>query len=83
MQLQDSVPWSPQPKDLEPEKFISPNKLNLIMKSLLNDKDEHISQTDRLRGQDIYAATKRKVRKPKIILLPFMIKTLTNNSSTF
>ena len=52
-------------------------KLNLIMISLLNDEDEQLSHTDRLRGQDTYAATKRSVRTPKIILLPFMFKTLT------
>ena len=77
MHLQDSVPWPPQPKDLEPEKFTLPNKLNLIMKSFLNDIDEQSSHTDPLRGQDIYAITKGIVRTPKIILLLFMIKTLT------
>ena len=46
MQLQDSLPWPPQPKDLEPEKIVLPNKLNLIMKYLLNDKDEQSSRTD-------------------------------------
>ena len=84
MQLQDSVPWSPQPMDWEHENFTLPNKLNLIMKSLLNDKDELLSHTDRLRGQDvIYAATKERVRTPKVIFLAFMIKTLTNNWSPF
>ena len=47
------------------------------MISFLNDEDEQLSHTDQLRGQDIYAATKRSVRTPKIILLPFMFKTLT------
>ena len=32
-----------------------------------------------MREQDIYGATKERVRTPKIILLPFMIKTLTND----
>ena len=50
------------------------------MKSLLNDKNEQVLLTNQLRGQDIiYAATKGRVRTPKIILLPFMIKTLTKN----
>ena len=84
MQLQDSLLWPPQPKDLEPEKFTLPNKLNLIMKSLLNDKDEQSSRTNRLRyslGQDIiYAATKGRVRTHKSILLPSVVKTLTNNT---
>ena len=30
MQLQDSLPWPPQPKGLEPGKFVLPNKLNLM-----------------------------------------------------
>ena len=54
------------------------------MKYLLNDKGEQSSRTDRLRyslGQDIiYAATKGRVRTPKSILLPSMVKTLTNNT---
>ena len=79
MQLKDSISWPPEPKDLEPEKLTLPNKLNLIMNSLLNDKDEQLSHTDRLRRQDIYAATKGRLRTPKIILLLFMVKTLTNN----
>ena len=54
MQLQDFVSWPSQPKDLESEKFILPNKLHLIMNPLLNYKDEQLSHTDRLRGQDIY-----------------------------
>ena len=76
--------WPSQTKDLEPEKFALPNKLNLIMKLLLNDKDEQSSRTDRLRyslGQDIiYATTKGRVRTPKSILLPSMVKTLINNT---
>ena len=48
MQLQHSLQWPPQPKDLEREKFTLSNNLNLIMKSLLNDKDEQSSRTDRL-----------------------------------
>ena len=84
MQLQDSLPWPPQPKDLEPEKFTLPNKLNLMIKSLLNYKDEQPSRTDRLRyslGQDIiYAATKGRVRSSKNILVPSMVKTHTNNT---
>ena len=48
LQLKDSFSWPPQPKDLEPEKLTLPNKLNLIMNSLLNDKDEQLSHKDRL-----------------------------------
>ena len=39
MQLQNSIPWPPQPKNLEPEKFTLQNKLKLIKKLLLNGKD--------------------------------------------
>ena len=68
MRLQDSVPWPPQPKGLEHGKFILPNKLNLTLKSLLNDHIQ-LSHTDRLRGQGIiYAATKGRLRT--LILLP-------------
>ena len=79
LQLKDSFSWPPQPKDLEPGKLTLPNKLNLIMNSLLNDKDEQLLHKDRFRGQDIYAAPKRRLRTPKTIILVFMVKTLTNN----
>ena len=61
MQLQDCVSWPPQGKDLEPEKFTLLNKLNLIMKLLLNDKDE-LSHTNRLRylGKIYKCSHKRK-----------------------
>ena len=66
MQLQD-FHWSLQPKDLEHEKFTLQNKFNPRMKSLLNDKDEQLSHANRLQGQDIiYAATKRRVRNPRL-----------------
>lgn len=39
MQLQNFLPWPPQPKNLEPEKFTLQNKLKLIIKLLLNGKD--------------------------------------------
>ena len=73
MHLQDSVPWPPQPKDLEPEKFTLPNKLNLIMKSFLNDIDEQSSHTDRLRGQDIciYIDHKRNSKSTQDHSSPF------------
>ena len=85
MQFPDFLPWPPQTKNLESDKFTIPNKLSLIMRSLLNDKDEQSSRTDRLRysfGQDIiYAATKVRVRTPKSILFPSIVKTLTNNTT--
>ena len=61
MQLQDCVSWPPQAKDLELEKFTLPNKLNLIMKLLLNDKDE-LSRTNRLQylGKIYKCSHKRK-----------------------
>ena len=85
MQFPDFLPGPPQTKNLESDKFTIPNKLSLIMRSLLNDKDEQSSRTDRLRysfGQDIiYAATKVRVRTPKSILFPSIVKTLTNNTT--
>ena len=78
MDLQDNLPWPPQSHDLTPEKFQIPQSLDLLLKTVMS------SRPARLRfsiAQDIiYTTTEGRIKTPKSILLPTMVKTLTNST---
>ena len=83
--LKDELPWPPKPADLEPDKFKIPPNLNEFLTHLLGVKDEILSSTKaRLRhslAQDIvYIVNGGRIKTPKSVLLPSVIKTLTNNT---
>ena len=84
-QLEDTISWPPQPEDLTPEKVNVPASLNLLLKTIFDGrKPSESPRSSRIRlsiSQDIvYAATKGRVRTPKSVLLPSLVKTLTNNT---
>ena len=61
-ELDDSIPWPPQPNDLVPEKFTVPPYLNLLLTTLLQVESQQLqTKTERLKmsfAQDIiYAVT--------------------------
>ena len=78
--------WPPQPSDPEPKKFKVLSNLNGFLTCLLavKGKNEISSRRTRLQhslAQDIvYIVTGRRVKFPKSLLLPCVIKTLTNNT---
>ena len=82
--MKDTLPWPPQPKDLEPKKFVIPEKLKKFLSKLFHEEERPNARKPRICqsfAQDIvYAVTNGKVKTPKSILLPTMIKSLTNNS---
>ena len=84
LQMKDSLPWPPQPKDLEPKKFFNPEKLKEFLSKMFHEKERPKTRKSRICysfAQDIvYGVTNDKVKTPKSILLPTMIKSLTNNS---
>ena len=84
--LKDELPWPIQTPDLEPEKFNIPRYLNEFLTSLLGGKDD-VAWSSRnttinySMGQDIvYNLNGGRVKTPKSVLLPSIIKTLTNNT---
>ena len=84
-QLEDTISWPPQPEDRTPEKVNVPASLNLLLKTIFDvRKPSESPRSSRIRlsiSQDIiYAATKGRVRTPKSVLLPSLVKTLTNNT---
>ena len=86
-EMKDEMPWPPQPSDLEPEKFQMPKILGQFLTSLITGQEngEHMSsRSARLRlslAQDIvYIITEGRVKTPKSVLLPSVIKQLTNNT---
>ena len=68
MDLQDSLPWPPQSRDLTPDKFQIPQSLDVLLKTVMR------SRPARLRfsiAQDIiYSTTEGQIKTPKNILLP-------------
>ena len=82
--LQDSLAWPPQPEDLYPEKFKIPESLDMFLSALIGDGKSYCNRQSRLKysfAQDlIHSVTNGGVKTPKSILLPTMVKTLTNNT---
>ena len=78
--------WPPQPSGLESKKFKIPSKANKFLTCLLIVKGENetSSRSARLRhslAQDIvYIVTSGRVKRPKRLLLPSVIKIVTNST---
>ena len=84
-EMDDTIPWPPEPSDLGPEKFCMPRTLELFLTTLLqNRKGLLVEKSEIVKNsiaQDIvYAVTNGRVKTPKSILLPTMVKSLTNNT---
>ena len=86
-ELKDGIPWPPQPNDLQPENFKMPKMLGEFLTTLITEKDcdDHMSSRQaRLKdsiAQDIvYIVSNGKVKMPKNLLLPSIIKQLTNKT---
>ena len=84
LQIKDTLPWPPQPKDLEPKKLVIPEKLNEFLSKMFHEEERPNARISRICysfAQDIvYAVPNGKVKTPKSILLRTMIKSLTNNT---
>ena len=76
--------WQPQPTDLLPEQFHIPRSLNIMLETLLGEDGYLNNRKTILKhsfAQDlVYAITNGRVKTPKSILLPTLIKSLTNNT---
>ena len=86
-ELKYEMPWPPQPNDLQPENFKMPKMLGEFLITLITGRDcddQMSSRQARLKhsiAQDIvYIVSNGKVKTPKSLLLPSIIKQLTNNS---
>ena len=84
LQMKDTLLWPPKPKDLEPKKFAIPEKLKDFLSKMFHEEERPNARKSRICysfAQDIvYAVTNGKVKTPKSILLPTMIKSLTNDT---
>ena len=74
--------WNPT--DLEPKKFVIPEKLKEFLSKMFHEEERPNARKSRVCysfAQDIaYAVTNGKVKTPKSIVLPAMIKSLTSNT---
>ena len=84
LQMKDTLPWLLQPKDLEPNKFVIPEKLKEFLSKMFYEEGRPNARKSRIcysfAQGIVYAVTNGKVKTPKSILLPTMIKSLTNNT---
>ena len=86
-ELKEGIPWPLQPNDLQPENFKMPKMPGEFLTTLITGKDcndQMSSRQARLKhsvAQDIvYIVSNGKVKTPKILLLPSIIKQLTTNT---
>ena len=76
--MKDTLPWPPQPRDLQPENFKISNSLEFLIDTLLETRPNRLKFSI---AQDIiYNTSGGRIRTPKSILLPSIVKTLTNNT---
>ena len=83
--MKDEMPWPPQPNDLNPDNFNMPKKLGEFLTTLITGKDDGISsRRARLRHSlaqgIVYIVTEGRIKTPKSVLLPSIIKQLMNNT---
>ena len=81
--MKDKLPWSRQPDDLTPDKFEITANLDTFLTMLLCDNQKNIPRrVSRLKysfAQNlIYTASNGRIKLPKSILLPSIVKALTN-----
>ena len=76
--MEDSLPWPPQPQDLKPGLFQIPQCLKEFMDNIFENRPERLKYSI---AQDIvYGVSNGRIKTPKSILLPTMVKSLTNNT---
>ena len=84
MEMTDNMPWPPQHFDLVPEKFEIPYSLDIFLCRLISPESALSTRALCLKlsmAQDIvYNITRGRIKTPKSILLPSMIKALTNST---
>jgi Zn ribbon nucleic-acid-binding protein len=77
-ELKDTIPWPPQPHDLIPENIHIPYSLELLMDTIMDSRPSRLKVSI---SQDIiYNVSGGRIKTPKSVLLPSIVKTLTNNT---
>ena len=85
--MKDEMPWPPQPNDLNPDNFNMPKKLGEFLTTLITGKDDddgissrHARLRHSLAQGIVYIVTDGRIKTPKSVLLPSIIKQLMNNT---
>ena len=74
LQMKDTLPWPPPPKELEPKKFVIPEKLKEFLSKMFHEEEKPNARKSRIWysfAQDIVFAVTNgngKVKTPKSIL---------------
>ena len=85
--MKDEMAWPPQPNDLNPDNFNMPKKLGEFLTTLITGKDDddgissrHARLRHSLAQGIVYIVTDGRIKTPKSVLLPSIIKQLMNNT---
>ena len=86
-EMKDQMPQPPQSRDFEPEKFEMPPKLGQFLTCRMTSQENEEQMNNRSArkrlslAQDIVCnVTEGRVNTPKSVLLPTVVKQLTNNA---
>ena len=85
-QLEDNLPWPPEPQNLVPEKFLIPSQLDLMLHSFLeNDQGVLQPKSKSLKVSFVVDAVTNSLKTPKHqkhqkVFYFALIKSLTNNN---
>ena len=76
-QMKDSMPWPPQPNDLAPDKIEIAQSLRVFLETVTDTRSTRLKNSV---AQDIiYNVSAGRIRTVKSVLLPTVVKALTNN----
>ena len=72
------MPWPSQPNDLAPDKIEIPQSLRVFLETVMDTRPTQLMNS--VAQNIIYNVYKRRIRAVKSVLLPSIVKTLTNNT---
>ena len=78
-EMKDSMPWPPpQPNDLASDKIEIPQSLRVFLETVMDTRPTRLMNS--VAQAIIYNVSAGRIRIVKSVLLPSIVKTLTNNT---
>ena len=76
--MKDPLPWPPRLEDLNPENLNYPEKLEQLIDAIFKNQPDRLKLC--IMQYLIYSVTLGRVKTPKKVLLPSIVKNLTKNT---
>ena len=77
-EMKDSMPWPPEPNDLAPDKIEIPQSLTVFLETVMDTRPTRLMNS--VAQAIIYNVSAGRIRIVKSVLLPSIVKALTNNT---